>query len=288
MFETITNFINFFKLGQPDNFEVKYNSIVSTPYYRRFFTSWILWNWKSILSILLSKQELFFDEPLGYRTKLDFIASFYNPWYLGICYLYIFPAFTAWILYYPLEYLGVLSYKIIKWSWKKRVFIENNTNSTTQATNGMISEYAEGVNKSRIELTQKTIELIRKESEHNSNLKKLNIEIEELNKENAKFKIELFDKNQDISETDKLKNDARTVLKIIYNSPEKEQLLDELEKTGKKIRRENNKYENLNVNEYFKALELNKVFTKLENSDLYSITTLGEYVFALKILEKQE
>ena len=291
--EIINRLSDFLRININDDIlEKKYNSSVESHYFKRFFISWLLFNWKAIIIVFLDNKNLILNNnKFIHVSKIEWIQKLYpHEEFSTYLTLIIFPAISPVIVYLFLEILNVFSFAITKYSWKYRVKIQNSIFCSTNATNRMVSEYLDEKEKRDLKIIQLTNENKNLEIDYNqltNELKEANIqitnELEKVNIQNASLNIELLKRN-----SKKLEQKARETIKKIHNSPNKSELLAEYKSISKKIKRENNSFEYENISEVFTTLCQLELFEKDNTTNKYSVTKLGDYVSYLLVLEHSE
>jgi hypothetical protein len=74
---------------------------ISSPFFRYFGISWILWNYKFVYFIFFQNQEVFFK--VHNTTKFDYLMNnplFYENWYLSVLFCLILPILSALFFIY--------------------------------------------------------------------------------------------------------------------------------------------------------------------------------------------
>lgn len=284
--ELINRLSEFLKLNISDDvLEKKYNSSVESHYFKRFFISWLFFNWKAIIIVFLDNRNLIINNNKFIHTsKIEWIQKLYpHDEFSTYLTLIIFPAISPVLIYFVLEILNVLSFVITKYSWKYRVKIQNSIFCSTNATNRMVSEYLDEKEKRDLKIIQLTNEHKNLEIDYNE----LVNELKEANIQNASLNIELLNQSQSRN-TKKIEQKAKETIKKILNSPNKTELLAEYKSISKKIKRENNSFEYENISEVFTTLCQLELFEKDKTTNKYSVTKLGDYVSYILVLEHSE
>ncbi len=85
---------------------------ISSPFFRYFTISWILWNYKFVYFIFFQNQEVFFK--VHEITKFDYLMNnpfFYETWYCNIAFFLIAPLLSTWFMIFVFPIINMYFFK---------------------------------------------------------------------------------------------------------------------------------------------------------------------------------
>lgn len=272
MFDKILTLLNL----DTSDMEYRFDVSVASSFFKRFFLSWLIWNWRIFFIIFVVSEDALASNS-EWLNKMDYIEGYYSSWWKNICFFLVGPAITTYISFWILEFFNVISYQVKKYSWKYRINIQNKVEKNTRPTMKMVYDYNDERYKSRkhrMDLEGQLTELENTIKNTKDQTEKLGTEYSYLQKQVFELQNTVKDK-QTQEEESKIK--AKDICSEIKSSPKSADIFNAFTETYQKIIRNSGSYEISYPTPVLESLVTMGVFSKNDKNE-YKVTMAGEHL----------